>query len=81
MQPEAGHLESFGVTFVPVLLKSKVEEKKHRCPQGDKQTKGNLFKPKIDLEIQVGFHRAKKPLSSCCLSKKATKAKWLSHLF
>jgi len=75
MQPKAGNLESFGVTFVPVLLKSKVEEKKHRCPQGDKQTKGNFFKLKIYLEIQVSFHRAKKPLSSCCLPKKATKPK------
>lgn len=75
MLPKAGLLESSGVTFVPVLLKSKVQEKKHRCPQGDKQTEGNLFELKIYLEIQVGFHCAKNPLSSCCLPRRATKAK------
>lgn len=60
MLPNAGTLESFHVTFILVLLNSKVEEKKHRSPQGDKQTKGNLFKFKINLEIKVGFHQAKK---------------------
>lgn len=39
MLPKAGTVESFGVNFVPVLLKSKEEEKKHRYPQGDKRPK------------------------------------------
>lgn len=77
MLPQASALESFGVIFVLVLQNNKVEEKKHRSPQGDKQTKEILLKFKIYLEIKVGFHQAKtlKPLSPCCLSRKATEAK------
>jgi hypothetical protein len=37
-------LESLGVTFMPVLLNSKVEEKKkHRSPQEDKETRMKLY--------------------------------------
>ena len=79
--PKAGTLEHFGVTFVPVLLNSKVEEKKHRSPRGEKQTKGKLFKFEIYLAIKIDFHQAENPLSSCCPSRKATKAKGLLHLF
>lgn len=79
MLPQASTLESFAVIFVLVLQNNKVEEKKHRSPQGDKQTKEILLKCKIYLEIKVGFHQAKtlKPLSPCCLSRKATEANWL----
>lgn len=66
MLPKAGTLESFGVTFVPVLQNSKVEEKKHRSPQGDKWTKENLFKFKIYLEIKVSFYQDKKRKLSLC---------------
>lgn len=59
MPPKAGTLETFGVTSVPALPNTKVEEKKHRCPQGDKQTKGKLFKFEIYLEIKVGFTESK----------------------
>lgn len=71
MFPNTGSLENWGVPFVPVLLNSKVEEKKHRRPLGDKCTKGNLFKFKVYLEINGSFHQAKKPLPPCCLSRKA----------
>lgn len=63
MLPQASTLESFSVIFVPVLQSSKVEEKKHRSPQGDKQTKEILLTFKIYLEIKVGFHQAKKNFS------------------
>lgn len=55
----AGTLRTFGGTSVPALPSSKVERKKHRRPQGDKQTKGRLFKFEIHLEIKVGFTKSK----------------------
>lgn len=70
MLPKAGTLESFGVTSIPVLQNSKVEEKKCRSPQGDKQTKENLFKFKIYLEIKVSFHQDKKEISLLVLPVK-----------
>lgn len=87
MLPKAGPLKTFGVTSVPTLPNSKVEEKKHRHPQGDKQTKGKLFKFEIYLEIKVGFTESKtlSPLAVCpekplkqdcrfCFSNAETKA-------
>ena len=56
---QAGTLRIFGVTSVPALPNSKVARKKHRRPQGDKQTKGRLFKFEIYLEIKVGFTESK----------------------
>lgn len=54
------HTGEFWCPFVLVLQNSKAEEKKHRSPQGDKQTKETLLTFKIYLEIKVGFHHAKK---------------------
>ena len=56
---QAGTLRTFGVTSVPALPNSKVEREKHRRPQGDKQTKGRLYKFEIYLEIKVGFTESK----------------------
>lgn len=79
--PKAGTLEHFGVTFVLVLLNSKVEEKKHRSPRGEKQTKGKLLKFEIYLEIKKDFHQSQKPSLLMLPVQKSHKAKGLLHLF
>lgn len=68
MLPKAGKAKSIGVTSAPVLLTSKMQEKRqHRSPQGI--SKGNLSKLKNLPKDKVHFHLARTSLLTLPVQK------------